>query len=158
MRQDKSKPLHVGQRRYREGLASRVWIRRTYRRFVVILKSSTCSILNLVWFLNPNNSNLQTLQRSGSRGPTGSRLREVRPDVVRQRFWVFALTDWLQVLRLNGQEVKEQVPGTHTRKNLKILIMCLSQKHAHSPTDTRTHTQTETHSEKLPCSLREFYL
>lgn len=67
----------------------------------------------------------------------------------------FALTDWLQLLRLNGQEVKQQqVPGTHTRKNLKFwLCVCLK-----TCTLTRTYTHTNnTRKNTLPYSLRESF-
>lgn len=71
----------------------------------------------------------------------------------------FALTDWLQLLRLDGQEVKEQqVPGTHTRKNLKFwLCVCLKTCiHRHTHTHVNI-TRNNTHSEKLPYSLRESF-
>lgn len=69
---------------------------------------------------------------------------------------VSPFTDWLQLLRLNGQEVKEQVPGTHTRKNLKFwLCVCLktctlTRRHAHKQQHTqKTHTQK---SSPIPCA------
>lgn len=68
---------------------------------------------------------------------------------------VSPFTDWLQLLRLNGQEVKEQVPGTHTRKNLKFwLCVCLktctlTRRHSHEQHTQKTHTQK---SSPIPCA------
>lgn len=64
----------------------------------------------------------------------------------------FALTDWLQLLRLNGQEVKErQVPGTHTRTNLKFwLCVFFPSKHA------RSHALVHIHTPLLSLILRIF--
>lgn len=76
--------------------------------------------------------------------------------------FVNALSDWLQLLRLDGQEVKEQVPGTHTRKNLTILISSLSQNmHTHAQTAAQEQpnrqTKKKNQEKNLPCSLQEFF-
>lgn len=70
--------------------------------------------------------------------------------------FVNALSDWLQLLRLDGQEVKEQVPGTHTRKNLTILISSLSQNmhtHAQTAAQEQPNRQTKKKIRKKICPV-----
>lgn len=76
--------------------------------------------------------------------------------------FLYALSDWLRLLRLDGQEVKEQVPGTHTRKNLTILISSLSQNmHTHAQTAAQEQpnrqNKNKKRKKKLPSSLQKFF-
>lgn len=64
-------------------------------------------------------------------------------------FMCFLYADWLRLLRLDGQEVKEQVPGTHTRKNLTILISSLSQNmHTHAQTAVQEQPNRQNKNKK----------